>query len=242
MGWHATVRHVSSEAGAAPPGPTATIVLASASASRAELLRRSGINPVVMPSDVDEDAVLASTRSSQPGATFEQLCVALAVAKGRSVVGELTGSGSGDPGAGQTLVVGCDSMLELAGELVGKPGTPEVAEDRWRQLRGNSGVLHTGHYVALIPGDGSAARETSFCASSGVDFADVTDAEIHWYVATGEPLNVAGAFTLEGLAGPFISSVRGCVSNVMGMSLPGLRDAAGELGIGWLDIVDLPEP
>lgn len=217
-----------------------TVVLASASPSRAELLQRSGINPVVMPSDVDEDEVMASTRSSRPDATFEQLCTALAEAKGRAIVGELVASGSEDSGSGQTLVVACDSMFEIHGELLGKPGTPEVAQARWEQIRGQTGVLHTGHYVGLIPGDGTAATEQRFCASSAVEFAEVTDEEIRWYVATGEPLGVAGAFTLEGLAGPFIASVRGCVSNVMGLSLPGLRDAAVALGVSWLDVVRTP--
>lgn len=217
-----------------------TVVLASASASRAELLRRSGINPVVMPSDVDEDAVLAATRSSTPHATFEQLCVALAEAKGRAIVAELVASGSEDAGAGPTLVVACDSMFEIHGRLLGKPGSSEVAQARWEEIRGHTGVLHTGHYVALVPGDGTASSEQQFCASSAVEFAEVSDEEIRWYVATGEPLGVAGAFTLEGLAGPFISAVQGCVSNVMGLSLPGFRNAAAELGVRWLDVVLTP--
>ena len=128
------------------------------------------------------------------------------------------------------LVLGCDSVLELDGEALGKPDDADDARARWRSMRGRSGVLHTGH--ALRDGDRVAAAT----ASTTVHFADVSDEEIDAYVATGEPLHVAGAFTVDGLGGAFVTGIEGDHHNVVGLSLPLLRDLMAELGHSWTSL------
>ena len=128
------------------------------------------------------------------------------------------------------MVIGCDSVLAFEGEIGGKPAGPVEAAGRWRRMRGHSGVLHTGHCVRR--GD----QEFIETASTIVHFADITDAEIDAYVASGEPLNVAGAFTIDGLGGAFVTSIEGDHHNVVGISLPLLRDLVGDLGIAWTDL------
>lgn len=133
-----------------------------------------------------------------------------------------------------TIVVGCDSVLELDGRAYGKPGTAEVARRRWRQMRGRSGVLHTGHHVVVRRGDTAKTRTEGVATT--VHFAELSDAEIDAYIATGEPLVVAGAFTVDGLGGPFVSRLEGDYHNVVGISLPVLRTMLGELGISWPEL------
>lgn len=134
-------------------------------------------------------------------------------------------------GAG-TFVVGCDSMLEIDGRIVGKPGDPETAVERWRSMRGATGILHTGHTLVRLP-DGATTEGVS---STVVHFARPSDAEIEAYVATGEPLWCAGAFTIDGLGGAFVEGVEGDPHGVVGLSLPLLRRLVIELGGSWTDL------
>ncbi len=197
------------------------LILASASAARLSTLRRAGLNPDVIVSDVEEDGVFAAT----PAATAELL----AVMKAQAVAARV------GPRP-ETLVLGCDSLLELDGEALGKPGTAELAIARWRAMRGRSGVLHTGH--CLI--DPATTQRVVATASTTVRFAEVNDAEIEAYVATGEPLRVAGAFTIDGRGGAFVESIDGDHHNVVGVSLPLLRRMCGMFGVRWTDLWELP--
>ena len=193
------------------------LVLASASPARLASLRAAGLDPEVMVSGVDETA-----EGSEADA--RALCMRLAAAKAAGVAQRL----AGEP----VLVVGCDSVLEFDGEVYGKPGSAELAVSHWRRMRGRSGTLHTGHCV-LSTGDGSGLTKL---ASTRVHFADVSDAEIEAYVATGEPLQVAGAFTLDGLGGAFVTAVEGDPHTVVGISLPLLREMFAELGVAWTEM------
>jgi septum formation protein len=136
------------------------------------------------------------------------------------------------------VVIGCDSVLDLDGEIHGKPASAAVAVARWRQMRGRSAVLHTGHWVVdtRTEADGGTGATLGATASTTVHFAKLTDDEIEAYVATGEPLRVAGAFTLDGLGGPFVTGIEGDPSNVVGLSLPLLRELLLELGLAWHDL------
>ncbi|WP_327177652.1 Maf family nucleotide pyrophosphatase [Streptomyces sp. NBC_01335] len=194
------------------------LVLASASPARLGLLRQAGFAPEKIVSGVDEDALSAPT----PG----ELALVLAQAKATAVAAL--------PETDGALVVGCDSVLDLDGEALGKPADAEEATARWRAMRGRAGVLRTGHSVI----DRASGRTASATASTVVRFGDPTDAEIAAYVATGEPLHVAGAFTLDGLSGPFIDSIEGDHSNVIGLSLPLLRRLLGELGVSVTELWD----
>lgn len=185
-------------------------VLASASPARLETLRRAGADPEVMVSGFDESTVTTADPAL--------LVAELAWHKATTVADRI------DTAA---LVLGCDSMLELNGVALGKPADADEARDRWRAMRGRHGVLHTGH--VLIEIGGGAARRT---VSTTVRFADVSDAEIDAYVGTGEPLAVAGAFTIDGLGGWFVEAVAGDHHNVVGVSLPVLREMLAELGHG----------
>lgn len=193
------------------------LVLASASPARLETLRRAGVEPLVMVSGVDEDQL-----GDLPPA---ELALQLAELKCGAVAGR------DDLPAG-ALVLGGDSVLELDSEALGKPGTPEVAVARWRAMRGRDGVLHTGHALH----DTATGRTAAATASTRVWFADLGDDEIDAYVATGEPLHVAGAFTIDGLGGPFVTRIEGDHHNVVGLSLPLLRDLVAELGHAWPDL------
>jgi septum formation protein len=190
------------------------IVLASQSPARLATLRSAGIVPEVVVSGVDEDRITSTDAGN--------LAAALAQLKCRAVAERL-----GDDNA---LVIGCDSVLAFDGEILGKPEGPADAVARWRRMRGRSGVLHTGHCVRR--GD----HEFVETASTIVHFAQVADAEIDAYVATGEPLHVAGAFTIDGLGGAFVSSIEGDHHNVVGLSLPLLRLLVADLGITWTDL------
>lgn len=193
------------------------LILASASPARLATLRQAGLDPEPVVSGVDESGVAADS----PAELARRLArlKAEAVAH-RTTVGEQT-----------TVLIGCDSVLELDGEVYGKPHTPEVARDRWRRMRGRSGVLHTGHHLMVRGADGD--RSDNQGAATTVHFADLSDDEIGAYVATGEPLQVAGGFTLDGLGGPFVSSIEGDHHNVVGISLPLLRTMLAGLDIAW---------
>jgi septum formation protein len=196
------------------------LVLASASPARRETLISAGLAPQVVVSDVDEDAFGAA---DVPG-----LVQALARAKAEAVAARLDAE-AGDR-ASDVLVVGCDSLLELDGEPLGKPASAAEAVDRWLRMRGRTGHLHTGHHVLRL---GDRPGSASGVATTEVRFADLSQEEIEAYVATGEPERVAGAFTIDGLGGAFVTSVSGDPHNVVGISLPLLRDLFGRLGVAW---------
>lgn len=212
------------------------LVLASASPARHALLVAAGIVPQVVVSDVDEDAALvaASAAAGRELTVPEQVSV-LARAKAEAVAATLA------PHPGPRLVLGCDSLLELDGVAHGKPGTPERAGAAWRSMRGRSGVLHSGHHVIAtgalaVGGDverDASARTRTAVSSTAVRFADVSDEEIDAYVATGEPLQVAGAFTIDGLGGAFVEGVDGDHHGVLGLSLPLLRTVLADLGVPY---------
>jgi septum formation protein len=189
-------------------------VLASASPARLETLRRAGIEPEVIVSDVDEDAV---TSTGVP-----ELASTLATIKARVVASRLDGD---------ALVLGCDSLLEFEGVALGKPGDAQTAAQRWRKMRGKTGVLHTGHCL-MRPG---VFEETRVVATT-VRFAAVSEDEIAAYVASGEPHNVAGGFTLDGLGGWFVEEIIGDPHNVVGVSLPALRSMLRKYHIELTDL------
>ncbi|MEV0036622.1 nucleoside triphosphate pyrophosphatase [Streptomyces sp. NPDC050804] len=192
------------------------LVLASASPARLGLLRQAGLAPEVVVSGVDEDALSAPTPA--------ELALVLAEAKASTVAAL--------PEAAGALVIGCDSVLDLDGEALGKPVDAEEATFRWKSMRGRAGVLRTGHCVI----DTATGRRASATASTTVRFGSPSDAEIAAYVASGEPLRVAGAFTLDGRSAPFVDSIEGDHGNVIGLSLPLLRGLLAELGTGITDL------
>lgn len=195
---------------------TMRIILASASPARLATLRSAGIFPEVIVSGVDESTV----QDSDPA----RLATSLAKLKCRAVSAQHA----------EALTIGCDSILGLDGDIFGKPVDAADAVARWKRMRGNAGVLHTGHCVRL---DG---RELSRCAATVVHFAELSDAEIDAYVATGEPQQVAGAFTIDGLGGPFVTGIEGDHHNVVGLSLPVLREMFADLEIAWTDVWQIP--
>jgi septum formation protein len=194
------------------------IVLASASPSRQRLLRSAGLNPEIRVSGVDEED------PRYQGLSPKELVIALAIVKAHTIKREIDFP---------ALIIGCDSTFEFAGESLGKPLTPEIARERAQKLSGKSGILHTGHCVI----DTNKDIEYSDVASTKVYFSKMSDTEIDSYIATGEPLQVAGGFTLDGLSAPFISAIEGDAANVIGLSLPLLRRAFIELGYNWFDFV-----
>jgi septum formation protein len=201
------------------------VILASASPARLGVLRAAGLDPLVEVSDVDEDAVLAVLPGAPPG----EVVTALAWAKATSVAERVR------PAHPDAVVIGCDSMLHLDGELVGKPGTPETARRRWAGMAGRTGELVTGHTVLRVAGGevtGAAARH----ATTTVRFATPAAAELDAYLASEEPLAVAGAFTLDGLGGWFVDGIDGDPSNVIGISLPLTRALLAEVGVTVTDL------
>ncbi|MFI6075347.1 Maf family protein [Actinoplanes sp. NPDC051343] len=188
------------------------LILASASPARRALLAAAGIDAEVMVSGVDESVVEAEDAYT--------LSLGLARMKARTVAADL----AADPGA---LVLGCDSVLAFEGEIFGKPANAEESVKRWMMMRGRSGVLHTGHHLTgLVSG-----KQAEGVGTTVVHFADVTDEEIAAYVGTGEPLNVAGSFTLDGRGGAFVDRIEGDPGNVIGLSLPLLRNLLAEMDI-----------
>ncbi|WP_402464339.1 Maf family protein [Isoptericola aurantiacus] len=212
------------------------LVLASRSPARLSTLRSAGVEPTVVVSAVDEDAVLADARDRFPDLAPSDAVLILAQAKAESVARRLEDDPDGALGAtSSALVLGCDSMLEIDGEIVGKPGTADVARDRWRRMRGRSGVLHSGHWVVDVreTDDGGTGATLGATSSTTVRFADLDDAEIDAYVATGEPLQVAGAFTIDGLGGPYVEGIEGDPHGVVGVSLPLLRELLDQIDVPW---------
>ena len=193
------------------------LVLASASPARRTTLRTAGLDPVVIVSGVDE-----SQLTDLPPA---ELALQLAELKCAAVAER-------DDVPPDALVLGCDSVLELDGEALGKPTDAADARARWQAMRGRSGVLHSGHCLH----DVATGRVAAATGSTTVHFAEVSDEEIDAYVATGEPLQVAGAFTIDGVGGAFVTRIEGDHHNVVGVSLPLLRELVIELGHGWPDL------
>ena len=193
------------------------LVLASASPARRTTLLTAGLDPVVIVSGVDE-----SQLTDLPPA---ELALQLAELKCAAVAER-------DDVPGDALVLGCDSVLELDGEALGKPTDAADARARWQAMRGRSGVLHSGHCLH----DVATGRVAAATGSTTVHFAYLSDEEIDAYVATGEPLQVAGAFTIDGVGGAFVTRIEGDHHNVVGVSLPLLRELVIELGHGWPDL------
>ncbi len=193
------------------------LVLASASPARLTTLRNAGLDPTVIISGVDE--------SQADGLPPFEMALQLAELKCAAVADR-----DGVPAG--ALVLGCDSVLELDGEALGKPDDAADAVRRWQSMRGRSGVLYTGHCLR----DTATGRVAAATSSTTVFFAEVTDEEIEAYVATGEPLHVAGAFTVDGLGGAFVTGIDGDHHNVVGVSLPLLRDLVIELGHSWTEL------
>lgn len=230
------------------------LVLASASPARRATLIAAGITPLVRVSTVNEDAVLAALPGgrafSGTATTPADEVSALAAAKCLDVCEALARNSPDLPDGEPVLVVGCDSMLEIGGQMLGKPHTPEVARERIAAMRRSTATLWTGHCAAILaPASSTQDGDTRVVtasvtrsASTLVHFGDISDAEIEAYVATGEPLHVAGSFTVDGLGGPFIEGVTGDYHSVVGISLPLLRAMAGELGVFWPDLWDAPRP
>ena len=201
------------------------LCLASTSPARLALLRAAGVEPLTEAPGVDEDAAVAEAGELTPHDTV----LLLARLKAEEVAARIAQLHPGFAG----LVVGGDSMFEIDGRVYGKPHTPEAATARWHAMRGKTGVLHSGHWVIRLDDSGELTAAGEVAASTVSFIADITDEEIAAYVATGEPLKVAGAFTIDSLGGPFIERIEGDPSTVVGMSLPTLRRLAGELGVGW---------
>ena len=201
------------------------LVLASTSPARLALLRAGGIEPTTISPGVDEEALTA--RSIEMGLidTTAHMVQILAKAKAEAVLDH--------PDAAGAIIIGCDSSLEFDGKALGKPHKPEVAIDRWKSMRGRAGTLFSGHWVIdnRNPVLGQLPPATGRVSSTIVHFADITDAEIDAYVATQEPLKVAGAFTIDGLGGAFLRSIEGDAHTVIGLSLPVLRDIVTDLGV-----------
>lgn len=194
-----------------------TLVLASQSASRRRLLESAGLKPTIMVSNVDEETDFFNAM------TPEDMVIALAITKAHTVREQVNFP---------AIIIGCDSTFEFEGQSLGKPGTASVAKERAQRVRGKSGYLHTGHCVI----DTQKEREISDRITTKVTFTDMTDAEIDDYIESGEPLHVAGGFTLDGFSSPFIPSIEGDYTNVVGISMPFLRSAMTQLGYSWPEV------
>lgn len=193
------------------------IILASGSPSRQRLLKSVGISPEIRISGVNEEDPSYTSLSPR------EMVIALAIVKAHTVRVSIEYP---------AIIIGCDSTFEFEGQNLGKPLTADNAIARAKMMRGKSGILHTGHCII----DTEKGIEYSDIASTEVFFADMSDHEIESYVATGEPLNVAGGFTLDGLSAPFIARIEGEPSNVIGLSLPLLRTAIVEMGYDWFQL------
>jgi len=194
-----------------------TLVLASQSASRRRLLESAGLKPTIMVSNVDEETDFFNSMKPQ------DMVIALAITKAHTVREQVKYP---------AIIIGCDSTFEFEGQSLGKPGTASVAKERAQRVRGKSGYLHTGHCVI----DTQKEREISDRITTKVTFTDMTDAEIDDYIESGEPLHVAGGFTLDGFSSPFIPSIEGDYTNVVGISMPFLRSAMTQLGYSWPEV------
>jgi septum formation protein len=201
------------------------IVLASASPARLSVLRAAGLDPVVEVAGVDEEALLAAVPHAAPAAKVTTLAGAKATTVARRVAGHLP----------DALVVGCDSMLVIGGELLGKPAGVDDARRRWHVMAGGTGELLTGHAVLRLA-DGEIDRVAEGHAVTAVRFGDPGPEELEAYLGTGEPMRVAGAFTLDGLGGWFVEGIDGDPSNVIGISLPLLRRLLVGVGVRVTDL------
>lgn len=219
-----------------------TLLLASASPARRALLDGAGIDALVSVSGVDEGAVLALARARLGTLEPPDAVLVLAQAKATAVADALAEHdpeiAPADAPLADLIVLGCDSMLELGGAVVGKPATHGEARERWRAMRGRTGTLHTGHWLvdARDEAHGGTGRALGATSSTRVHFAEITDAEIDAYVASGEPLAVAGGFTIDGLGGPFIDGIDGDPHTVVGLSLPLLRQLLRSVGVAIPDL------
>lgn len=207
------------------------LYLASTSPARLATLRAAGIEPTVVPSKVDEDAVVAEAERTNGSLSPADMVLLLARAKAEAVIDEVSTRSSGD-----ALILGGDSAFVIDDEIFGKPHTHERATARWHAHRGRTGTLYSGHWLIRVA-NGVPVASAGSVASAEVTFsADVTDAEIDAYVASGEPLQVAGAFTIDSLGAAFIERIEGDPSTVIGVSIPTVRKLAAELGVFWPDL------
>jgi septum formation protein len=197
-----------------------TVVLASQSSSRRRLLESAGLKPKIMVSHVDEETPFFNSL------TPADMVIALAITKAHTIRDQIDFP---------AIIIGCDSTFEFQGESLGKPGEPAIAKERASRVRGNSGYLHTGHCII----DTARNIEISDRVTTKVTFSDMTDEEIDDYVASGEPLHVAGGFTLDGFSSPFIPSIEGDYTNVVGISMPFLRKAMNQLGYSWPEVKEM---
>jgi septum formation protein len=203
------------------------VILASASSGRRKVLRQAGIDPLVVVSGVDEDAVMAQLG---PQATPDEVTTALAVAKADAVVADL-----GADIAADCVVIGCDSMLYRNGALLGKPHSVDAARRQWQQMADGEGELYTGHCIIRLR-NGAVVYQCSESSFTTVHFSTPSDSELDAYICSGEPLRVAGAFTLDGLGGWFIEAVRGDPSAVIGIGLPLTRRLLQDAGLSLVDL------
>ncbi len=196
------------------------IVLASQSTSRRRLLEGAGITPTIIVSNVDEETDFFNAMSPA------DMVIALAVTKAHTVREQIDYP---------ALIIGCDSTFDVDGVSFGKPGTPEIARERAKKISGRSGLLHTGHCII----DTAQGREIADRVTTKVTFSELTDQEIEDYIASGEPLQVAGGFTLDGFGSPFIPIIEGDYTNVVGLSMPFLRSAMSQLGYSWPEVKEM---
>ncbi|QYB03609.1 septum formation inhibitor Maf [Rhodococcus sp. USK10] len=204
-----------------------SFVLASASPARLAVLRSAGVEPVVRVSGVDEDALIAALGAD---AAPEHVVTELARAKAKDVLPVLARDGISD-----AVIVGCDSMLLIDGALQGKPGSVDVARERWSSMAGRSATLLTGHSVLRIA-EGAVVGDAHDHSATVVHFASPPDADLEAYLATGEPLQVAGAFTLDSLGGWFVDRIEGDPSSVIGIGLPLVRRLLADVGVGIAEL------
>lgn len=196
------------------------IVLASQSTSRRRLLEGAGLKPTIIVSNVDEETEFFNAM------TPADMVIALAVTKAHTVREQIDYP---------ALIIGCDSTFDVDGVSFGKPGTTDVARERAKAISGRSGLLHTGHCII----DTEQGREIADRVTTKVTFSDLTDQEIDDYIASGEPLHVAGGFTLDGFGSPFIPIIEGDYTNVVGISMPFLRSAMSQLGYSWPEVKEM---
>jgi len=196
------------------------VVLASQSTSRRRLLEGAGITPIVMVSHVDEETEFFNAM------TPADMVIALAVTKAHTVREQIDFP---------AIIIGCDSTFDVDGISFGKPGTAEIAKERAQAISGRSGLLHTGHCII----DTVKGREIADRVTTKVTFSEMSDLEIDDYIASGEPLQVAGGFTLDGFGSPFIPVIEGDYTNVVGLSMPFLRSAMSQLGYSWPQVKEM---
>ncbi len=196
------------------------IVLASQSTSRRRLLEDAGLKPTIVVSHVDEETEFFNAMNPK------DMVIALAIAKAHTVR-EMVDY--------PAIIIGCDSTFDVDGASFGKPGTADVARERAKKISGRSGILHTGHCII----DTEKGIEIADRVSTKVTFSEMSDLEIEDYIASGEPLHVAGGFTLDGFGSPFIPVIEGDYTNVVGISMPFLRSAMAQLGYSWPQVKEL---